>query len=77
MSDSKNEQTGRFAAIAAIAASQRENRIVHIPYDPDIYEWLLAWSDDSAEEHLALETWGDDEGGWWRVHLDVGKGVKR
>lgn len=82
MSDS-NEISGHSMAVAAltaaraaVATSQRESRTVTIPYDVDVYEWLIAWCEDSADAPFHLEVWGEDEGGEWRVHLEVGNGGK-
>ena len=53
------------SAAELIAQSERNDEIVHAPYDAAIAADLLADSDDCAENGDVTEYWGES----WRVHL--------
>jgi hypothetical protein len=49
----------------AITRSRTANQIVHVDYDADVYETLLAECVDNTDSNTEHEFWGDG----WRVHM--------
>lgn len=61
-----------MSAADLIAASVREDRIVHAPWTEALATDLLVESDDSADNGSEREFWGTTlAGDAWRVHLEV------
>jgi hypothetical protein len=55
----------------AIDQSIAETSIIHLPYDADAAETLLAECEDWTEGNTETEYWGadSDTGAEWRVHM--------
>lgn len=63
----------------AICESVQYDRIVRLPYNELLATALLSEAEDSADNNLEVEYWGQDEDGrFWTIHLErMGTKYKR
>ena len=60
----------------AIETSQIRDEIVHLGWTAERATHLLRVAEDSVLNDDTYEFWGEDDGGTWRIHLEMSEAVE-